>query len=34
MGRCADKNGPAKTFSQLEISSYQDLITRQAWLTL
>ena len=33
MGRCADENGPAKAFSQLEIASYQDLITREAWLT-
>jgi len=32
MGRCADENGPAKAFSQLEIASYQDLITHEAGL--
>jgi len=34
MGRCADENGSAKAFSQLEIASYQDLINYEAWLTL
>ena len=32
MGRCAEKNGPAKAFSQLEITSYQDSINHEAWL--
>ena len=32
MGRCADKNGPAKAFSHLEITSYQDSINHEAWL--
>ena len=31
--RCADKNSPAKAFSQLEITSYWDLINHEAWLT-
>ena len=26
MGRCADGNGPAKAFSQLEMASYRDSI--------
>jgi len=34
MRRWADKNGPAKAVSQLEIASYQDLINNEAWLTL
>jgi len=34
MGRCADKNGLAKAFFQLEIPSYQDTINHGAWLTL
>jgi len=33
MGRCADENGPAKAFSQLEITSYQDLTNHDAWLS-
>jgi len=33
MGRCADKNGPAKALSQLEIASYRDSINNKAWLT-
>jgi len=33
MGRCADENGPAKAFSQLEIASYQDSINHETWLT-
>jgi len=34
MGRCADKNSQAKAFSQLEIASYRDSISHEAWLTL
>ena len=26
MGKCADENGPAKAYSQLEIASYWDSI--------
>ena len=33
MGRCADENGLAKAFSQLEIASYQDSTNHDAWLT-
>ena len=33
MGRCADKNIPAKAYSQLEIASYWDSINHKAWLT-
>jgi len=33
MRRCADQNGPAKAFSQLEIASYRDSINHWAWLT-
>jgi len=33
MGRCANKNGPAKAFSQFEIASYRDLINHEDWLT-
>jgi len=29
MGRCANKNGPAKAFSQFEIASYRDLINHE-----
>jgi len=34
MGRCANKNGPAKAFSQHETTSYQDSINHEAWLIL
>jgi len=34
MGRCANENGRAKAFSQLEISSHWDSISHEAWLTL
>ena len=33
MGRCADKNGLDKAFSQLEITNYWDSIHHEAWLT-
>jgi len=33
MGKPADKNGPAKAFSQLEITSYRDLINHETWLS-
>jgi len=33
MGRCADENGPAKAFSQLEIASHRDCINYKAWPT-
>ena len=33
MGRCADKNGMDKAFSQLEITNYWDSIHHEAWLT-
>jgi len=32
MGRCADKNGPAKALSQLEIASYRDSINNKLGL--
>jgi len=32
MGRCADENGLAKAFSQLQIASYQDLINHEAYM--
>ena len=31
MGKCADKNCPAKAFSQFEIASYWDSINHEAW---
>ena len=33
MGWGADENGPAKAFSQLKITSYQDSINHETWLT-
>ena len=33
MGRCANENGLANAFSQLEIASYWDSINNDAWLT-
>jgi len=32
MGRCADKNGPAKALSQFEIASYRDSINNKLGL--
>ena len=33
MGRFANESCPAKAFSQLEITSYWDSISHEAWLT-